>query len=235
GPACRGVCMHEGAPVLRGWRRLWALLALGFPALCAALPHALADPPLTVVTAADTAGPLSARLQVFADPGGQWRPDGGAPVAVLRAAPPASHAGYFGTGSLDLWFAARLRAAPGAPTRGMWLVDNPGLDLVEVWSFAPGRAPLLQRVGDNLPPAQRAHAHRLPVVPMELSADADTTVYMRVRTHGASQVPVLLWQRDALAAHDQWSYALLGANFGLLAGLILYNLMLTFSIRDRAY
>lgn len=228
--------MHEGAPVLRGWRRLCVLLALGFPALCAAVPQALADPPRTVLSAADTVVPLSARLQVFTDPSGQWRPDVGAPAAAeLRVAPPASYAGNFGTGSLDLWFAARLRAAPGGPTRWMWLVDNPGLDLVEVWSLAPGRPPLLQRAGDNVPPSQRAHAHRLPVVPLQLSADADTTVYMRVRTHGASQVPVSLWERDALAAHDQWSYALLSANFGLLAGLILYNLMLTFSIRDRAY
>jgi len=213
-----------------------ALLALGFPALCAAAAQGPGEPPLTVLTAGATVVSLSEHLQVFADPSGQWRPDGRAPSAgEALSAPPASHAGNFGTGSLDLWFAARLRTAPGAPTRWMWLVDNPGLDLVEVWSYAPGQAPLLQRAGDNVPPAQRAHAHRLPVVPLSLSADADTTVYMRVRTHGASQVPVSLWQREALAAHDQWSYALLSANFGLLLGLILYNLLLYFSIRDRAY
>lgn len=221
---------------MRGWRRLLALLALGFPALCAAAAQGPGEPPLTVLTAGATVVSLSEHLQVFADPSGQWRPDGRAPSAgEALSAPPASHAGNFGTGSLDLWFAARLRTAPGAPTRWMWLVDNPGLDLVEVWSYAPGQAPLLQRAGDNVPPAQRAHAHRLPVVPLSLSADADTTVYMRVRTHGASQVPVSLWQREALAAHDQWSYALLSANFGLLLGLILYNLLLYFSIRDRAY
>lgn len=221
---------------MRGWRRLLALLALGFPALCAAAAQGPGEPPLTVLTAGATVVSLSEHLQVFADPSGQWRPDGRAPSAgEALSAPPASYAGNFGTGSLDLWFAARLRTAPGAPTRWMWLVDNPGLDLVEVWSYAPGQAPLLQRAGDNVPPAQRAHAHRLPVVPLSLSADADTTVYMRVRTHGASQVPVSLWQREALAAHDQWSYALLSANFGLLLGLILYNLLLYFSIRDRAY
>lgn len=234
--------MHEGAPVLRGWRRLVVLLAPVWLTLGAAAQERPADPPaeppLTVVSADTAVVPMSARLQVFADPGGQWRPGSGAPRIQPTDALPApkpSHAGNFGTGSLDLWFAARLRTAPGAPTHWMWLVDNPGLDLVEVWSGTPGQPLLLQRAGDNVPPAQRAHSHRVPVVPLSLSAEADTTVYMRVRTHGASQVPVSLWQREALAAQDQWTYALLSANFGLLLGLILYNLMLYFSIRDRAY
>ena len=243
--------MHDGASVLRRWVRVLALLALGFPALATAAPGGLADPPATVLGADAAVVSLSERLQVFTDPSGQWRPGSAAPpsaqpmvnaqapappgVSAAPGAPTALYAGNFGTGTLDLWFAARLRSAPGAPTRWMWLIDNPGLDLVEVWSLSPGQAPLLQRAGDNVPPAQRAHAHRLPVVPLTLSADSDTTVYMRVRTHGASQVPVSLWQREALATHDQWTYALLSANFGLLGGLILYNLLLYFSIRDRAY
>src|SRR5690606_1514326 len=149
--------------------------------------------------------------------------------------PPPSYAGNFGTRSIDLWFRVSLRPAEGAPLNWMWLVDNPGLDLVEVWSLTPGQPPLRQLAGDHVPPAQRAHAHRLPVVPLTLSVGTDTTVYMRVRTHGAAQVPVTLWQGEALAAQDQWTYSLLSANFGLLGGLILYNLMLYFSIRDRAY
>ena len=106
--------MHDGAPVWRGWRRLLVLLALGCPGLCAAAPDGPANPTLTVLGADATVVPLSARLAVFGDPTGQWRPDSGPPPSASAEpapVPAASYAGNFGTGSLDLWFAARLRSA----------------------------------------------------------------------------------------------------------------------------
>ncbi|NIM39714.1 MAG: hypothetical protein GTN84_00925 [Hydrogenophaga sp.] len=165
-----------------------------------------------------------------------WRPDqADAASATFRPLPPGWRQGNFGMASIDLWFRVLLRAGPDAPGDWMWVVGNANLDLVELWTAAPGQPFTRRRSGDSLPPGQRAHSHHLPVIPLALAPNTDTLVYLRVRTAGVAQLPVTLWQREALAHRDQWVYGLHGAYFGLLAGLILYNTLLYFSIRDRAY
>jgi GGDEF domain-containing protein len=58
---------------------------------------------------------------------------------------------------------------------------------------------------------------------------------VRAASSGTLSVPVNLWQPDALWANDQISYALLSCYFGLLAGLMMYNLFLFLSLRDKLY
>jgi signal transduction histidine kinase len=179
---------------------------------------------------------LTPELQFLDNREHPWQPDQpDADSAAFRPLPPGWRQGNFGMASVDLWFRVVLRAGPDAPTDWMWVVGNANLDLVELWTAAPGQPFVRRRSGDSLPPGQRAHSHHLPVIPLALAPDTATLVYMRVRTAGVAQVPVTLWQREARAHRDQWVYGLNGAYFGLLAGLILYNAMLYFSIRDRAY
>ena len=56
-----------------------------------------------------------------------------------------------------------------------------------------------------------------------------------MQSEGAVSVPAVLWQPAALWQHDQASYAAIGLYFGLLLGLLLYNLLLFVSVRDRNY
>lgn len=203
----------------------------------AAQPCAASGDPAAVEVGTHPGGiELTPALQFLDNRQYPWRPDQpDADPAPFQALPPGWRQGNFGMTSIDLWFRVVLRAAPHAPTDWMWVVGNANLDLVELWSAAPGQ-PLVRRLsGDSLPPAQRAHSHHLPAIPVSLAPGTDTQVYMRVRTAGVAQVPVTLWPREALAHRDQWVYGLNGAYFGLLAGLILYNTLLYFSIRDRAY
>lgn len=197
---------------------------------------AAANPPVVEVGAHQRSVELTPELQYLDNREHPWRPDQrDAASSAFRPLPPGWRQGNFGMTSLDLWFRVVLRARADAPGDWVWVMGNANLDLVELWSAAPG-GPLVRGLsGDSLPPAQRAHSHHLPAIPLALSPGADTLVYLRVRTAGVAQMPAVLWQRDALAERDQWAYGLNGAYFGLLAGLILYNTMLYFSIRDRAY
>lgn len=60
-------------------------------------------------------------------------------------------------------------------------------------------------------------------------------MYVRVESAGSLIVPVMLWQSSAFAVHTQSSYALLAIYYGILIALATYNLLLYFSLRDRAY
>jgi hypothetical protein len=86
-----------------------------------------------------------------------------------------------------------------------------------------------------LPFAERAVQHRNHVMPVRLKAGAVNVVYLRVASGGTVSAPVKLWRPAALWKHDQAEYATISLYFGLLIGLFFYNLLLFFSVRDRAY
>jgi len=89
--------------------------------------------------------------------------------------------------------------------------------------------------GDTHPFAQRAVPHRNHVVPVRLTPGQPQVLYLRVKSLGTVAVPATLWQPRALWQHDLASYALLSLYFGLLVGMLLYNLLLFVSVRERAY
>lgn len=60
-------------------------------------------------------------------------------------------------------------------------------------------------------------------------------LYVRAASQGNVSIPVTLWQPAALWKSDQQTYSVFSLYFGLLMGLVAYNLLLFFSIRDRAY
>jgi PAS domain S-box-containing protein len=156
----------------------------------------------------------------------------------------------FGLTSSAIWLRIRLQVqvpaqlpaqaaaqapSPGA-TPGEWLVEiaYPPLDRVDLFSRTPGGGWVQQSGGDSLPFASRAIAHRNHVMAVHLNPGANT-LYLRLKSDGTVSAPATLWRPAALWRHDQGEYATLSLYFGLLLGLLAYNLLLYFSVRDRNY
>ncbi len=89
--------------------------------------------------------------------------------------------------------------------------------------------------GDLMPFADRPIAHRNFVFPMHLRQPGQHTFYLRIASGGTLTMPLHLWRADAFNRHNQNAYAALALYFGMLLALMLYNLMLYFSLRDRNY
>ncbi|HEY8356299.1 MAG TPA: 7TM diverse intracellular signaling domain-containing protein, partial [Ramlibacter sp.] len=144
-------------------------------------------------------------------------------------------AANFGLTRAAIWL--RVQVATPAGSAPDWLLElaYPPLDRLEV--FAPdGRGGWTQQqAGDLLPFASRPIVHRNHVLPLRLAGGAPTTLYLRLASEGTIAAPLRLWRPAALWQSDQGSYALLAMYFGLLSGLLLYNLLLFVSVRDRAY
>ena len=116
-----------------------------------------------------------------------------------------------------------------------WLLEIAYPPLDHLVLFTPGHDGYVrQEAGDHLPFASRAIKHRNHVLPVRL-APGSSTLYLRIQSEGAVTAPVTLWQERALWEHDQFTYSGLSLFFGLLVGLLLYNLLLFASIRDRVY
>ena len=155
--------------------------------------------------------------------------------AAFRPVPQSGPGANFGLTRSAIWLRIKLRTSAGTP--GDWLLEvaYPPLDSVEVYSPDAAFGVERQLAGDIQPFASRAIVHRNHVLPVRLAADSENTLYLRLESQGTVSAPVRLWRPDALWKHDQASYAALALYFGLVVGLLLYNLLLFASVRDVAY
>src|SRR5690606_41289370 len=69
----------------------------------------------------------------------------------------------------------------------------------------------------------------------DLEAKGQVDVYIRVRTDGALQLPVTLWDTKRFFEQDQYAFAWQLVFAGIMLALALYNLLLLFAVRDVSY
>ena len=200
---------------------------------------AMAQPAVGEVALGDAQSYLLSRTFMFLeDRDGKLTIDDILKPETQAAFKPVPHAGpgaNFGLTRSAIWLRVNLKTT--TTTGGEWLLEvaYPPLDFLEVYS--PDRAFGLERqvAGDQHPFTSRAIAHRNHVLPVRLQPGADNFVYVRLQSEGTVSAPATLWRPAAMWEHDQAGYATLALYFGLLIGLLLYNLLLFISVRDLAY
>ena len=158
------------------------------------------------------------------------------PAAQARFAPvPQRGDGVnFGFTRSAIWLRIVLHAPPEAAPDWLLELAYPPLDSIEL--YAPDGPGLdRQAGGDLLPFSARAVPHRNHVLQVNLRPGGSTTLYLRLRSQGAVVAAATLWRPAALWRQDQAVYGVLSSYFGLLVGLLLYNLLLYVSVRDIGY
>ncbi len=140
----------------------------------------------------------------------------------------------FGLTSDAIWMRIGLQLTPGAPRNWLLQVAYPPLDSIELY-VPDGRGGWARsQAGDSVLPRDSV-PHRTHVLRVALPPGDDHLLYVRVASHGPVSAPLRLWQADALWASDQATYSVLSLYFGLLLGLLAYNLLLFLSVRDLAF
>jgi signal transduction histidine kinase/CheY-like chemotaxis protein len=113
-------------------------------------------------------------------------------------------------------------ALPYLPHIELYILDNSGPREIDVGAMQPFH----QRVID----------HRNFVFPLDVEQKDDATIYLRVTsTISPVDIPVRLWEAGAFQRHNQEEYMGFALYFGMLFALALYNLLLFFFIRDKAF
>ncbi|MEO8020341.1 7TM diverse intracellular signaling domain-containing protein [Polaromonas sp.] len=155
--------------------------------------------------------------------------------ARFNHVPQSGAATNFGLTRSAFWLRIALQAQADAPAQWLLEVAYPALDQLDLYTPNNRGEFVRQSGGDLRPFASRVVPHRNHVLPVTLQPGGENLVYLRVQSQGTLSAPVRLWQAPALWQHDQLEYSLLSLYFGLLVGLLLYNLLLYLSVRDRAY
>ena len=133
------------------------------------------------------------------------------------------------------WFRIDLKN-PGTETVTRLLDFRPTwLDHIDLWiADASGKIHGHQRGGDAYPYSEREIEHFQSIFRLEIPA-GDTTLLVRVETRDPFIVAMGLWEETVFYREDSRLYSYTGLFYGVLLGLIAYNLFLFYSLRRRFY
>ena len=184
--------------------------------------------------------PLGRSLQVFEDPSGQ------ASIADVRAQAAAGqfkkhdkatlNAGYSRSA---FWLKIDLHYRPSNPAaQRTWLLElaYPPLDHLDLYlPDAAGEYRLVRQTGDALPFASREIRQNNYLFNLSFKPDQQQTVYLRLSSEGSIQAPVTLWSSTAYLEDQPLRLYVLGLIYGVLLGMLVYNLFIYLSVRDTSY
>ncbi|WP_339080062.1 7TM diverse intracellular signaling domain-containing protein [Pseudomonas sp. TMP9] len=119
-----------------------------------------------------------------------------------------------------------------------WLLElaYPPLDDVRLYlADAQGRYQLSQHTGDALPFSSREIKQHNYVFELNLPPGQPQSIYLRLHTQGSMQAPLTLWAPNAYLEHQPARIYALGIIYGVLLVMLVYNLFIFISVRDKSY
>lgn len=184
--------------------------------------------------------PLGRVMQVLEDPSGSVT------IADARSALMATrytrhdkdtlNAGYSRSA---FWLKVDLHYLPKDPqAQRTWLLElaYPPLDHLEL--YVPddaGGYRLAGRTGDAVPFASREIRQNNYLFTVDFKAGEQKTLYLRLQSEGSIQAPLTLWSSTAYLEDQPLRLYVLGLIYGVLLGMLVYNLFIYLSVRDTSY
>ena len=136
----------------------------------------------------------------------------------------------FGYSASAFWLRVCLERAPDAPVD--WRIEIPNAKLNELEFHAPDQAPV--RTGASLPLSSRSIPSPYFVFPLELRAESGCFL-LRAAGQDVLALPLVAWQPDVFVSEQQRTLLLHSLYHGGLLALMVYNLLLSLSLRDRRF
>ena len=137
------------------------------------------------------------------------------------------------------WLKVDLSYQPLDPSANTsWLLElaYPPLDRIDLYQQnASGEFELTQRTGDGLPFDSRPVKENNYLFELNFTPGQTQTVYLRLASEGSIQAPLTLWSTKAYLEDQPVRIYILGLIYGVLLGMLVYNLFIYVSVRDTSY
>lgn len=114
-------------------------------------------------------------------------------------------------------------------------ISSPLLDHITVYQTQNSDVTEKIVLGDEYPFSQRPIVNRNFVTPLIFEPNSLHTVYIELNTQNTKQLPMTLWIESAFHAKDHQVSHFLGLFYGFMLVMILYNLFIYISIREKIY
>ena len=186
----------------------------------------------------DSKGPtyLGHHLEYFKDPSGELTLDEvrqRAQRGEFEAANAVSP--NFGYRSGAVWTRVVLTRDSAHADDWMMELNHPLFRNIDAYVLQPDGHQEGYRGGHAVPMGEWPFENRVFVFPLQLTADQETEVWLRVAGDSALQIPLRIWERDHFVEGNWVSMLGFGLIYGIMLALFAYNLVLYLSIRDRIY
>lgn len=130
------------------------------------------------------------------------------------------------------WFKVDITNASGS-TEWLLEVAYSPLDQIDVFFTGPDGKYIHKTDGDHYPISKRDLQHRHPVFSFNIEPGQTQDVYVRVQSISSVQVPMTFWHREGFLKTQYKVQLLNGLFYGAMVLMILYQLFLFFSVRDK--
>ena len=198
--------------------------------------RALADGDALSLHASQSTFTPTAHLRYWIDPNPEsHESDAEAALAAGRFKPVQRWPPTFGFADGVHWFALDLNNIDHPDDSWLYVVEYALLDHLDLHlRYEDGRE---QRFvsGDREPYAARSVDHRHFNFAFKIAQGQRVRTLLRVQTDSSVQVPIAIYSDHAFLETHQRSQLGLGVYYGVLIGLLLYNLLIFMSVRDRSY
>lgn len=216
-------------------RRFFGVLLVALALLCGSGGTAAASGALVLRDEA-AAFDLAPHMAIAVDPDGSWTIEQAASEeAAQRFIVQPDRTPNYGYSAAVHWVRLEIR---NDTAKSMWLLqtDYAPIDRLDIYvARSDGSSFTHTRLGDSAPFGDRPIANRSPTVQLLLEPGKQQTVYMRVETEGAMALPMKLYAPLAFTEREQSIYLLMGAYYGMMLILTVFNIILAFTLRSRAY
>ena len=235
----------------RFYRFLWITVAVWIIAAAIRPGLAQAGRPIELVSDRDrfNVGPVLDQLE---DPSGDLTIDQVASADLSGRWVPNRYRGiHVGHTTSAWWFRFKLRrdmdSAAGVRGRDQtsdWFLEfsKPGIGRIDLYEpramEKTGVAEskwLVRETGAARPPDSRDVSFRTYILKLPSDYNQDEYFYLRVETIVSLNMDVTIWSPAALAKRTSMDYLGFGVVFGIIAAMILYNLIVGVFLRDRVY
>lgn len=141
----------------------------------------------------------------------------------------------FGFNPTPHWFRVRLHNNSDQDVQRLIELSYALLDEVDFYLIQNGKVIKRVQTGDQRSMQQRAIYHRHFLLPVDIPAQGERLLLMRVKTMGSLQLPLTLWDLSEFFKHDQLIFSFQIMFIGIMIGLTLYNFLLFINTLDISY
>jgi len=137
--------------------------------------------------------------------------------------------------SSAIWL--RFRVSNTTPNNMVWFLEIPGpdYDSIDIYAVRNGKSDLIQRGGDRFPFYMREIKFRNFIFKIIEEPRSDTAYYVRLRTSSSIELMFTAWSQEALLRMMPRDQVLMGLYYGAMIIMLIFNLFLFVSMRDRNY
>lgn len=181
--------------------------------------------------------PLGLHIELLEDPGGELTIEDVTSAAYDPLFVPSQvDVPNFGFTDSAIW--ARIHLRNETPGSDHWLLEVgfANMHFVDLYTPLPdGSGFDAKQTGILRALETRDLLHPHIIFDLTIPPQEQQAYYLRFQSGASMTLPLTLWAQDAFFIASQKKQILLGIYFGILLGLLFYNLFLLYSLRERIY